>query len=469
MNNTSSLMTYIPTNDILSLIDSSYDGIIISDTERYIYVNDAYEKITGISKNEIIGRSIQELIQEGVIKNPISVEVMKSDCIKSQWRKVRNKELLFTGTPVYGSDNKIQYIVTNVRDLTDLVSIRKNIFYYKTVKKIPKDIDLENKIIMKSPLFKKTIEQSLKVAKSDSAILLLGESGVGKGLLAEYIHNRSFRSDGPFITVNCGAISSELIESELFGYVPGAFTGANRKGKKGYFNEANGGTIFLDEIGELSLELQVKLLNALQDKKITPVGGSKPIDVDVRVISATNRNLEEMVSKGTFRLDLYYRINVISINIPPLRERKEDIPEIINQKLVELNSLYGTNKVINKSTINQLMEYSWPGNIRELKNTVERLFILDEVDLLGENNIIVGRNIENAELDARELKSITTERDIILNEDSLEEMVNEFEKSLIINALRTTRSQKEAAKLLKIKESTLSRKIKRLNINTKYY
>lgn len=219
-----------------------------------------------------------------------------------------------------------------------------------------------------------------KISQSDASVCLFGESGTGKEVLATAIHYNSKRNKGPLIKINCAAIPETLIESELFGYENGAFTGAKTAGSQGKFELANGGTLFLDEIGEMPLSMQVKLLRALQEREITRIGGTKVIKLNFRLITATNRNLEEMVKEGTFREDLYYRINVIPLVIPPLRNRKGDIPLLVNHFLKQLNEQYNENKHFSKEAMDSLFNYSWPGNIRELKNIVERMDVFSETD-----------------------------------------------------------------------------------------
>jgi sigma-54 dependent transcriptional regulator, acetoin dehydrogenase operon transcriptional activator AcoR len=223
-----------------------------------------------------------------------------------------------------------------------------------------------------SESFHNTLRKVKLVAPTEANVYISGETGVGKELIAKAIHDNGIRKKGPFVTINCGAIPKDLMESELFGYVDGAFTGAKRQGHKGKFEQANGGTIFLDEIGEIPSAMQVALLRVLQERKIVPVGGTKSISLDIRIITATHRNLEELVNEGSFRKDLYYRLNVYPIHVPPLRERIEDIPYLVNY----LCSKNHWNIPLTEELLNRLKEYNWPGNIRELENVLQRLTIL---------------------------------------------------------------------------------------------
>ena len=242
-------------------------------------------------------------------------------------------------------------------------------------------------IVGESHAFLKRIVELERIAKSDMSILLLGESGTGKTLIAEYIHQCSDRGFGPFMSINCGAIPDNLLESELFGYASGSFTGANTRGKKGLLESADKGTVFLDEIGDLPLNLQVKLLHAIESKSFLPVGGTTPVHVDVRIISATNKDLKTAIAQKTFREDLYWRIGSFISYIPPLRERKEDIIPLSLHYLKKQNLKYGTNKVFYSLTLLALVNYDWPGNIRELKNVIERMYVLTSGSIIYESKV----------------------------------------------------------------------------------
>lgn len=321
-----------------------------------------------------------------------------------------------------------------------------------------------NKFIGRSEAIKKVFKLIEKVAKTDSTVLIYGESGTGKELVARAIHRKSPRAKKPLVPVNCGAIPSDLIESELFGYVKGAFTGAyaNRPGR---FEVADGGSIFLDEIGELPLNLQVKLLRVIQEKTFERVGDTKQIRVDVRIIAATNKDLEEEVKKGRFREDLYYRLNVIPIYVPPLRERREDIPLLVEYFLEKFNREKGLSiKGIEKEVVDALVEYSWPGNVRELENIIERMMVLAEGDVITLDDLPEkikggsGRE-EKRELDKEDMLSIINLPEEGIN---LKEFLDKIEEKLILQALERTGNVKErAARLLGLNRTTLVEKLKR--------
>jgi DNA-binding NtrC family response regulator len=313
-------------------------------------------------------------------------------------------------------------------------------------------------IIGTNEKMKKVVEQAKCVADTDTAVLIQGESGVGKEIIANAIHQTSRRKEGPFVAINCGAIPLSLIESELFGHEKGAFTDA-RETKPGKFEQANGGTLFLDELGELPLDAQVKLLRVLEDKKLTRVGGIKPISIDVRILSATNNNLEERVQKGSFRLDLYYRLNIFPIQIPPLRERKEDIPLFIEYFINKFNRELGLHiKNMSKQAVDHLLNYNWPGNIRDLQNAVQSAMILCKEGTITREHLpmrIKGYPV----IDGTKL-----EFDSGLDEN-LKSINSKLEKELIIEALsKCNYKRTEAANLLKISRKTLFNKMKQYNL-----
>lgn len=273
----------------------------------------------------------------------------------------------------------------------------------------------------------------------NSTVLIQGESGVGKGLLTEIIHKNSLRADKPFIKIDCGSIPENLLESELFGYKKGSFTGANKEGKIGLIELANKGTLFLDEIGDLPLGLQVKLLRAIQDRKIMPIGGNEPVDVDIRIIAATNRDLEKMVKQERFREDLYYRLNVIPIAIPPLRERREDIPGLILVLMDDYNKKFGFGKKMTPEVTRLLIRYDWPGNIRELENMIERLIITSS-----------GECIEVEDLIDNGLDFLLDENhmDQTLDNMNYKELLRNYERDLLVRVMKRCKSTLEMANVL---------------------
>jgi two-component system response regulator PilR (NtrC family) len=319
------------------------------------------------------------------------------------------------------------------------------------LKKEMKKKDKFKKIIGKSDQIENVFKRIDKVAGTDSTILICGESGTGKELIAREIHYRSGRSRNPFVSINCGALPENLLESELFGHIKGSFTGAIRD-KDGLFKVASGGTFLLDEVGETSPAIQVKLLRVLQEREIIPVGGTKPIQVDVRLIAATNSDLEKAVSEGAFRADLYYRLNVIPINIPPLRRRRDDIPLLVNHFLKISSEKSGTEKTISKDAMKLLTDYDWPGNVRELENIIERAVILQD-----------GNRIRREDLPDK-IKHHSRKRTKVVMEDA-QMTLEELEKEYLVSVLDETNWQKKkASEILGINASTLYRKIQRYDL-----
>lgn len=381
-----------------AIIEHSFDGIYITDGRaKTIKINKAYETITGLKREDVIGRNMEELENENVISVSGSLMAIREKRVVTLEQEFKTgKKAVITSSPIYDREGRIIMVVTNVRDLTEIYHLREE---------MGRKEQEEEKLLQKlqhaqGDLFgsqmvaqdKNTLEALFwadKVSGLDATVMLLGETGVGKEEFARYIFQNSRRRSGSFIKVNCGAIPANLLESELFGYEKGAFTGASKNGKIGLFELADKGTIFLDEIGELPLDMQVKFLRVVQEQEVERIGGSKPIKIDVRIVAATNRNLEEMVKQKSFREDLFYRLMVFPIHIPPLKERRKDIEPLAQLFLGQLNKKYGFRKEFTFEALELLKEYQWPGNIRELKNLVERAVIISSEDLIGPESIPV--------------------------------------------------------------------------------
>lgn len=455
---------------LLKAFDSSPDGFLLSDHQgNVLYVNDAYEQATGIKKEEIVGKNLKDLQEKKIFNISVSLLVLeKKKTLSIIHQYVTGRDALTTASSIYNDKNEIIGVVNNTRNVTELVKLRKELVkakelnekYSDELKKLRKEQVKHDGLIYKSEAMAETLEYALKAADYDSTILITGESGTGKEVIAKFIHTNSSRKEGSFIKVNCSAIPSELFESELFGYAPGSFTGASSQGKKGLFELADGGTILLDEIGELDLSIQPKLLRALQEMEIHPVGAEKPVKIDVRVLAATNVNLEEAVERGEFRRDLFFRLNVFPIKIPPLRERKDDIIEIASYFLEKLNRKYKKNIVISSEVKEILTNYSWPGNVRELENLIEYLFIVNPSDEITIEQLPTWILTEHV---ASGLDSEDNHYDSRLNY-----MLDMYEKNIIIHSLKKHNSVKETADFLNIHPSTLFRKIKKYNINTDF-
>lgn len=351
-------------------------------------------------------------------------------------------------------------IIENSRDITESEGIRHQLEiskkllerYKLEVEELRKKEVQDANLVHQSKKMADLLELAKRVAAIDSTVLLLGESGTGKGVLAKFIHNNSAYKNGPFIAINCAAIPAELMESELFGYSRGTFTGGIEKGKIGLIELANGGTLFLDEIAEIPINLQAKLLQVLQERQYYQVGGRELKRVNCRIIAATNRNLKEMIAKGEFREDLYYRLNTFEIEIPPLRERAEDIPLLVDHFLNKFNQKYGTTKQISQKCMEKLTGYYWPGNVRELENTIERLTVTVQEQLIDEHHLPTPFH-----------QQIATDSLVIFpkKELSLKEALTEVEKNLVIKLYKELGSSYKVAKALKTSQSKASRLIRK--------
>ncbi len=442
-----------------TIIDSSYDGLWICDHEgKVLRINKASERINGVKSEQVVGRNMKELIAEGFFDKSVTLEVLKRKTSVTILQRLKSgKRILVTGNPIFNEKGEISYVVTNDRDISELDHLRHQLQevqalaqgYSSKISELEmKGIDLSN-IIFRSEEMQRVIEMALRVANVDTTVLLLGESGVGKGMIARLIHKHSTRKEGPFIRVDLAGIPDSLIESELFGYERGAFTGAKAEGKPGFFELANRGTLFLDEIGEIPLSSQSKILRFLEDHEIVRVGGTETKEIDVRIIAATNKKIEEMVASKLFREDLYYRINVVPIYIPPLRERREDILPLIFFFLEKFNKIHQKEKELSPDAVDAICRYDFPGNIRELSNLVERLVIVTD----------------RKKIDLRDLPDFIKENSIRYSDlpeiPPLKEAIKKYETIIIEKALKKYGSQKEAAKILKVDQSTISRKIKK--------
>lgn len=447
-----------------AIFEYSYDGVFISDGQgKVVRINKACEIMEGIESSEVVGKSVQELLDEGYYTNSVTLEVLKKKIPVTQLQRARNgRRIMCTGVPVF-KNGRINRVVINSRDISELTLLEKELQETKIqseklrnqVKHLEKEMFTDDQLVFKSESMDEIVKTLLHIAPFDSTLLLTGESGVGKEMIARFVHRESRRKASPFIKVDCGSIPSSLFESELFGYEGGAFTGAERKGKTGMLELADRGTIFFDEIGELPLGMQVKLLRFMQDKEIVRVGGKRTVPVDTRIIAATNRDLAGMVDSGEFRKDLYYRINVIPIVVPPLRERKDDIFVLLTFFIDKFNRQFGINKELDTETLEILEEYSWPGNVRELENLTERLMVLSRGGkiLVSDLPRVMRRDSYVHNLFSQG-GSGATYRSIMAS----------VEKQLLIDTMEKSGSIKETARILELDKSSISRKLKKHGI-----
>jgi PAS domain S-box-containing protein len=428
------------------IFNSIGSGLVVTDENGVITIfNKLAEGITGISMDEAIGKKIQEVIPGIKIENVLKTG--KEEMNKKI--KVGNNVVFTNITPIY-TGNKIEGSVIVFYDFPQIEYLENEL---KRNRKLDKAFDI---IIGNSGKLRDALTIASKAAETDSTVLIRGESGTGKELVAQAIHYASRRRDKPFIRVNCAAIPVTLLESELFGHERGAFTGAVTQ-KIGKFELADGGTVFLDEIGEIPPEIQVKLLRVIQEKEFERVGGIKTIKVDVRIIAATNKDLEKAIKEGTFREDLYYRLNVIPIMLPPLRERRGDIPLLVEHFIEKLNKKLNKNiKGITKKAMQALIHYDWPGNIRELENIIERCITLSEGEYIDYEDL--PQYIRNED-------TIVSENNVIyLDEHSELLTMEEYEYKIIKAALDRYKSFNKAAKVLGLTHKTVASKARKFGL-----
>ncbi len=449
-------------DELNTIIETGYDGIYVTDGYgKTIRVNSSWERITGLKAEDVLGKIVTDLEEKGYISKFVTPMVIEEKRpLSLQAKTVTGREVLVSGNPVLDKDNNVKMVVTTVRDLSEMRRLSRELIKVKELTKEYEDkikelrkqiINLPTDVICKSKPMQNILETIIRLRNKRVPILIYGETGVGKGLLAKLIHKMSHpRLTAPFLSINCSAIPENLLEAELFGYEKGAFTGADLSGKPGLFELAEGGTLVLDEMGDLPLNLQAKLLSVLEDYEIKRLGGVKSRKINVRIICITNKDLKKMVSEHRFRQDLFFRINVVPIYVPPLRNRKEDLLPLVYYFLKKLNQKYNMNKVLSKEVIEILYDYHWPGNVRELKNLLERLMILSP------NNLIEKQDLP---------KDIFSESDIpfpgsaFSHNYSLKQQVREFEIAIIKNAIKKMGNINKAAEKLKVSPSTLYRKL----------
>lgn len=442
--------------DFREIYRNSFDGIFIADGEgRTLMVNEGCERNYGSPASEFIGKHVSEFEASGLIRPVIATKVIETRKKITAVQETRiGKTILVTGIPLLDEAGNVRKVVINSRDTTELIQLQEALAhaheklhrYELEVNELRMGSASISGVTFRSTSMKEIATVAMRVAKVNTTVLITGESGVGKEVLARLIHQESPRKNNLFVKINCGAIPHDLLESELFGYQAGAFTGAQRQGKMGLFEVANNGTLFLDEIGELSLDLQVKLLQVLQDKTLVRLGSTRLIQVDVRVIAATNRDLQEMVNLRTFRSDLFYRLNVVPLHVPPLRERREDILPLVQQFLDELNTQYGLKKAFSEQALAILHDYQWPGNVRELHNMIERLVVTTPDALI---------RVDSLPASMLGFAVATDEASVGIKSKAIQ-----FERKLIREAVQNLGSTRAAAKYLKISQSTVVRRMK---------
>lgn len=450
---------------LLRILDLFLDGIYISDSQgNTLWVNKPYEKLTGIEASSLVGKNVFDLVKEGVFSAIVNPEVVSTRKNVTLVQEVNDRKVVLHGRPVLNEDGEVELVVTFVRDITVMSRLKEEIaaqntlvnYYQRQVSTMnPEAVFVDDGVVAADKSSLKLLSLIDNIAPTDVTVLILGETGVGKDVIARRIHQKSLRAAERYLKVDCSAIPESLVESELFGYVSGAFSGAHAKGKEGYFERTDKGTLFLDEIGELSLSMQTKLLRAIHDQEIIRVGSTTVTKVNVRIIAATNKNLEEAVAKGNFRSDLFYRLKVAVVNILPLRDRRGDILPLLRVFLQRFNHKYKKDITLSTKAQNALLRYDWPGNVRELENLVHSLVVNSRKSRITCNDLPGGLSPKpncsklGADFSSYEIGS-----------KPFKEIIADIERDMINEAVETYGSVAKAAEVLQMDRSTIFRKTK---------
>jgi PAS domain S-box-containing protein len=450
------------------IIESSDDGLWVTDGKgNILYNNEASEKLTGVKNEDVIGMNLTETIARGYWEFSCSLEAIKT---KKRFSAIQNmgltgKKLLTTATPVIDENDEVILVVCNERDITRLTDLqvqleqaeKREAKYKEELLHLKQLETIKEKFVIESKSMAKVIKTALKLSDlNESDILLLGESGTGKGLLAKLIHNSSNRRDNTYVVINCAALPETLLEAELFGYEKGAFTGARDDGKIGLIELAHEGTLFLDEIGDMPLSIQAKFLTYLDNRKVMRLGGVTERKINCTIVAATNKNLENLVKKREFRQDLYFRINTFSLEIPPLRERPEDIFALINYYLSRYNKKYCEKKRLTHATIEKMILYNFPGNVRELKNILKRAVATCENQHIDEDilkSIRFDTHADQKSLSPEKCKSM-----------DLNKRLQSYERIILKDAMKHCKTTREMASFLNISQPSVIRKLNKANL-----
>ena len=446
------------------LCDTFRDAICVTDREGIVtLVNKRHAELTGIAREKMMGSRIQDMVQNGifdVVLNPRVVETGQK--VSSVQNLYNGRTLLLDGHPVMDVTGKVAYVVTVIRDITALTELREEITAQRELLETFQNLSSEGASgnqyprVVQSPVMQRLYAEASAIAETDATVLLLGETGVGKDVVARHIHRNSLRADAPFIKVDCGSIPENLIETELFGYVPGSFSGASKHGKAGLVEAASTGTLFLDEIGELPMTMQSRLLRVLQDWEVLRVGATVPKKVDVRVVAATNKELEREVAKGTFRSDLYYRLKVAVLNIPPLRSRRVDILPLAQSFLTFYGKKYRKAVNLSEEAKQVLQNHTWPGNVRELENLVQGLVVTCKHGLVGVRDLAGIRPLPPCETSEGQYALPSIEG------RSLKSIMKEVETAVIEKGMQRYGSISELSRHFQMDRSTIFRKVKEI-------
>ena len=450
-----------------AIIDSSSDGLFVCDGAGLILrVNPASQRINNATAEQLVGRSYLDVAEEGLVILPsAALEAIKSRSAVSLLQENRfGRKLISTATPVFDDGGELIRVVVSERDITETDRLQRQLeeqqaigdHFRHQVQELQEEFLSRQPMIAKSPCMVKALKQALKVSEVDSTVLILGESGVGKGLIADLIHKNSRRSDKPIIKINCGAIPETLIEAELFGYQKGAFTGASAS-KPGHLELADGGTLFLDEVAELPLASQVKLLRFMEDGVVTRLGSTQSRKVDVRLLAATNRDLDQLVASGQFRTDLFYRLSVIPLLVPALRERKECLVALIRSYIDHFALRSNVSRKLSNAALDVLVDYHYPGNVRELMNICERLVVMSETEMLDvadlPQDVVTGTGGETCLVDSNWPDGM-----------NMTQILESVEKRVLSEASKRYRKQQDIAEALGMSQPTVARKLQKYGV-----
>lgn len=446
------------------IIETFEEAISISDPDGIIlYLNKQHEKLTGIPASELLGQSVHELVRRGLFDVVLNPDIVRTKQPETRVQHLANgRKVVLDGQPVFGSSGEVELVVTSLRDITKITELGEQMEAQKELLETYLKLDDDEcnaerfpPVVQSKPM-KALYGQLGTIGETDATVLILGETGAGKDIFALRLHAVSDRKDKIFVKADCGSMPENLIETELFGYAPGTFSGGNRQGKIGLIEAANGGTLFLDEIGELPMNMQTRLLRVLQDKEIVRVGATVPQPIDVRIVAATNKDLEKEVAEGRFRSDLFYRLYVAVVTIPPLRKRKADILPLARNFLQYFSCKYNRDISFAPEVESVFLKYRWPGNVRELENLVLGCVVTSKKGIIERSDLPV--SVTSSIVD---MSNDSSGLVLNLQGNTLREVLDNVERQVILDGMERLGNISELARELKVDRTTVFRKLKK--------